>query len=197
MPILNARAGMADKYEQLLDLKRAGVRVPPIYGVDTNIKFPLLGRKRHHRAGKDLVPVFQQEEIEWRRRAGSSFFVEFIPRAAEYRVWVFRKAHLGTYQKFMERPAEYKKIGWNYHNGFVFRLSASTEIPRGAVDLAVASLGALSLDFGAVDILRGKDGNFYVLEVNTAPGVEGPGRQVIQGLGRHIAEWEKKGYPKR
>jgi hypothetical protein len=51
----------------------------------------------------------------------------------------------------------------------------------------------VSLDFGAVDILHGKDGHFYVLEVNTAPEVEGEGRQVIQSLADKIAAWEKNG----
>jgi glutathione synthase/RimK-type ligase-like ATP-grasp enzyme len=32
---------------------------------------------------------------------------------------------------------------------------------------------ALGLDFGAVDIIQDDGGNFYVLEVNTAPGLEG------------------------
>jgi glutathione synthase/RimK-type ligase-like ATP-grasp enzyme len=55
----------------------------------------------------------------------------------------------------------------------------------------------LGLDFGAVDVLLGRDGKFYVLECNTAPGVEGEGRQVIQALARKIANWVKKGYPTR
>jgi D-alanine-D-alanine ligase-like ATP-grasp enzyme len=30
---------------------------------------------------------------------------------------------------------------------------------------------ALGLDFGAVDILRDDEGKWYVLEINTAPGI--------------------------
>jgi glutathione synthase/RimK-type ligase-like ATP-grasp enzyme len=39
--------------------------------------------------------------------------------------------------------------------------------------LATLTIGALGLDFGAVDILRTPDEVFKVIEVNTAPGVEG------------------------
>jgi len=197
LPTLNAKSGMSDKYEQLRTLLKAGVRVPPLYGEAANIQFPLLARKRQHRAGKDLMPVFQPEEIPWRLAAGAQFFVQYVPVADEYRVWVYRKSHLGTYEKTMVRPAEYKKIGRNYKNGFAFRLVDSDRVPRGAVDEAVKSVAALGLDFAAVDILRGKDGQFYVLELNTAPGVEGPNRQVIQGLVRKWTNWVKEGYPRR
>jgi D-alanine-D-alanine ligase-like ATP-grasp enzyme len=39
--------------------------------------------------------------------------------------------------------------------------------------LSVEAVAALGLDFGAVDIIEDKEGNFYVLEINTAPGLEG------------------------
>src|SRR5258708_6817451 len=197
LPTLNARAGMADKLEELRDLRRNGVLVPAIYEEGRDIKYPLLARKRQHGAGKDLMVVLQPEEIPWRRAAGASYFVEYIPIDTEYRVWVFRTAHLGTYAKIMDHPDQFKKLGRNFKNGFGFHLVKSDAVPRGAVEAATAAVRAKSLDFGAVDILKGKDGKFYTLEVNTAPGVEGPGRMVIQSLARHIAEWEKKGYPIR
>lgn len=204
-PTLNALAGMADKFEQLRTLQKSGVSVPPLFTEGSVPKTtaegyfspPLLARKRHHRAGKDLMLVVQPEEIPWRRAAGAEFFVGYVPIADEFRMWVYRGSHLGTYQKVMARPAEYRKIGRNYHNGFSFQLVKSEQVPRGAVEEAIKSLRALGLDFGAVDILRGKDGRFYVLEVNTAPGVEGPGRQVIQGLATKIAKWSEAGFPSR
>jgi hypothetical protein len=196
-PCLNANAGMADKLSQLLLVQKGGVLIPSIYEAGHNVHFPLLARKRHHRAGRDIMPVFQASEIPWRKAAGADFFIEYIPIEEEYRVWVFRNRHKGTYQKKMVRPAEYKKIGRNFKNGFAFELVQSENVPRGAVDLAVASLKALSLDFGAVDILKGLDGRYYFLEVNTAPGVEGEKRQVIRGFADEFAAWEKAGYPRR
>jgi predicted ATP-grasp superfamily ATP-dependent carboligase len=40
-------------------------------------------------------------------------------------------------------------------------------------ELAINAIKAIGLDFGAVDIIRGMDNNIYVLEINTAPGMEG------------------------
>lgn len=197
VPTLNANAGMSSKYNQLLSISKSGVATPKIYSEGSNYKFPLLARKYSHRAGKDIMPVFQAEEIPWRKAAGADYFVEYIPRKEEYRVWVYRGSHLGTYRKVLVRPNEYKKIGWNYHNGFAFQLAKSDSIPRGAVEIAAECLKVLGLDFAAVDILQGTDGRFYFLEANTAPGVEGPGRQVIQSLGAKIAKWAKSGYPSR
>jgi len=70
-------------------------------------------------------------------------------------------------------------------------------IPRAAVELAGDALQAIGLDFGAVDILVGKDGQNYVLECNSAPGVEGDDRQVIRALARKIANWERNGFLRR
>ena len=38
--------------------------------------------------------------------------------------------------------------------------------------MCVRAVGAVGLDFGAVDVMSDSDGNYYVLEVNTAPGLE-------------------------
>lgn len=198
VPVLNALAGMEDKYEQLQKLGKAGVPVPNTYlEYNSNCRFPLLARKREHRAGRDIMPVFQAEEMPWRRAAGFQFFSEFIPIRSELRTWVYRGNHLGTYRKSMVRPAEFRRIGWTYKNGFSFDLVGSDSVPRGAVDIALAAVKALGLDFGAVDIIEGQDDGFRVLEVNTAPGVESPTRQPLVLLARHIVKWEKTGCPKR
>jgi hypothetical protein len=195
-PTLNAGAGMASKYQQLVNLGNAGVLTPQVYkGGPFEILF---ARKSEHKAGKDLKPVFDPQEVEWMKQGKKAdYFVHFVHRKAEYRSWVFRGNHLGMYVKKMVRPEEYKGMGWNYKNGFAFELLKSHEIPSGAKDAAIKSIKALGLDFGAVDILLGQDGKFYVLEVNTGPGVEGPGRQVIKSLAAHIVAWEKAGYPSK
>ena len=47
-----------------------------------------------------------------------------------------------------------------------------SDIPKGLCPLGVEAAKALGLDFGAVDIIE-KNGRYYVLEVNTAPRLEG------------------------
>lgn len=187
---LNANAGRLDKYDQLIRLRDNGIVVPPMWsGEQEPTRFPLLARKRHHKGGKDIMPVFMSKEMPWRIAAGSQFFTEYVPWNAEFRVWVYRSAHLGTDQKVMTTPTDYKRIGCNLKNGFTFQTVKELDIPRVAVDAAIRSVAALDLDFGAVDILQGEDGRFYVLEVNTAPGVENPERRLIKSLAQKIATW--------
>ncbi len=68
---------------------------------------------------------------------------------------------------------ERDQVNWkirSYANGFLF--SRYGIYPSEARDqLAVKAVAALGLDFGAVDLIEDK-GKFYVLEVNTAPGIE-------------------------
>lgn len=53
---------------------------------------------------------------------------------------------------------------WIYRTGHLERLERIEA-------LAIQAVNALGLDFGAVDIIKDGDGNVFVLEVNTAPGL--------------------------
>lgn len=134
---------------------------------------------------------------------GRAYFTKLVPSSTEFRVWIYRRRHLGTYEKVLTYPEKRfnrkgrRRTGRNYRNGWTFELVQAENIPRPAVDLAIAAINALSLDFGAVDILKGLDGQYYVLEINCAPGVEGENRQVIQALAGKVANWVKRGCPKR
>src|SRR3990167_9012425 len=112
---LNARAGGSNKLNELRLLETAGIPVPHPLTLQQALElppteYPLLARKATHMGGKDIRPVFQIEELQWRTAAGAAYFVKYIPWKAEYRVWVFRTAHLGTYEKIMVRPDEYRYI---------------------------------------------------------------------------------------
>lgn len=180
-------------------MTRAGVRLVPWFKgltVPANIKFPLLARKNHGHGGEDIVPVFQKKEVEWRVKSGWNWFSSHIPTDTEYRVWVFRGEILDTYEKKMMRPDSYKWIGRNFRNGFDFvhvanHNDASREAKR--------ALEALEYDFGAVDLLRSEeDGQVYVLEVNSAPGVIKSGAQkTLAKFADAIVAWDRAGHPSR
>jgi hypothetical protein len=208
-PALNANAGKYDKLQELEVMARAGISIPPTWtpeeggtklkplfgGID--LSFPLLARKKNHMHGKDIMPVLQVEEIPFRYRAGGEFFTQYINRETEFRVWVYRRRHLATYQKVMKYPEKYRFIGCNYRNGFMFDIVRRENLPQPAIDLAAKAVQALQLDFGAVDVLLGKDGKFYVLEVNTAPGVQGLTREGINRLADKVVKWTQLNYPDR
>lgn len=199
VPTLNSNAGLMDKYEQMVRLAGSGVLVPRVYEIRGAAPFlyPLLARKRKHKGGKDIRPIFQAEEIPWREAAGWDFLVEYVPWVREYRTWVYRRRHCGTYIKEMAHMEQYRRIGANSGNGFAFRLVSSSDVPAQAVELSAKAVDALELDFGAVDVLEGRDGQFYCLEVNTAPGIMGDARFAMRGLARHIARWTRNPVERR
>jgi glutathione synthase/RimK-type ligase-like ATP-grasp enzyme len=169
----------------------------PTYPLD-KLAFPVLARNRKHHGGTDIIYCKNRFAARRALKRGRAYFTRYIPSKTEYRVWVYRGRHLGTYEKVLARPEEkHKLIGRNYGNGYAFQLVSEHGVPRASVDLAINALNVLRLDFGGVDVLIGNNAQAYILEVNTAPGVEGPGRQVIQALARRIAKWEAAGYPGR
>jgi hypothetical protein len=197
LPTLNARCSHYNKLQQLQVLHKAGILVPPFMATGIPAEYPALARKLHHAGGRDIVVCLQPEDAARARANGRDYFTKYIPRATEFRVWIYRRRHLGTYEKVLKYPGRFKGVGCNYDNGFAFSLVQEAAIPRAAVDIAARTVDSLGLDFGAVVVLKGKDGKFYVLECNSAPGVEGEGRQAIQALAAKIAKWEKLGFPKR
>lgn len=195
LPSLNANATRHNKLQQLEVLRATGISVPPFSLDGTGLNFPMLGRKLHHVGGKDIVPILGRDQ-EWPiRQRQSDFFTQYVPREHEFRVWAFRGTVKGTYEKVLAHPGKLgKRIGANYDNGFSFNIVQGA--PERVKDIGSRAIAALGLDFGAVDILQGPGGTLYVLEVNTAPGVEGP-RQGLTGLADSIARWVRNGFPRR
>lgn len=99
-------------------------------------------------------------------------YVEGLAIRHEYRVHtvngytkIQKKAALDT-----ENPnQEVRNLagGWTFINEFTLGERGRRELHTLAVDV----LRVLGLDFGAVDVVRTMDGEWKVLEVNTAPGV--------------------------
>lgn len=189
-PALNKRPART-KLAELNALFMGSVPTPEVREILTDSDFqahPIwYARKDTHRGGTDIRLVTSPQEAEWRRAAGWAYFTSMIPVAKEFRIWAFRDRHLGTYEKVMERPEEYQKYGRNHGQGFAFRrLKGGVE---GGLELASQALTALGLDFGAADVVQDRTGKLYVLEVNTAPGIESPSRTCAQRLVSSIERW--------
>jgi hypothetical protein len=112
---------------------------------------------------------------------------------------MYRGMHLGTYRKVLRYPEQYKRVGRNYHNGWAFELVRAEELAnhRPMLDITNRAVRALNLDFGAVDMIQSEAYGYVVLEVNSAPGVEGEDRQVIRKLADKILSWRRSGFPRR
>ena len=128
--------------------------------------------ERHNLTGSKgdgirIVNADSDDEI-----ALAPLYTKLIGRAREYRVHVFNGEVIDVQQKKRREGNDSDGTIKNVDNGWVFVRDEITTPPRSIFDVAVRSVVALGLDFGAVDILT-KDGNCYVLEVNTACGLEG------------------------
>lgn len=89
----------------------------------------------------------------------------------EYRVHVVRGEVIDVQQKKRRRGAA-RNLVRSYANGYVY-CRGGVEAPESVKQASLDAVRALGLDFGAVDILCKQDGTCAVLEVNTAPGIEG------------------------
>jgi hypothetical protein len=199
-PTLNARASSCNKLQQLQKFKAAGILTVPFFEQlpSAASDFPVLGRNFRHHGGTDIKLIMEPEMASIFSK--SDFYTRYVPRATEYRCWVYRRRHLATYQKRLVRPEEALKrnrVGANHRNGYAFLLMNSALVPEGLREIASKACDCLGLDFGAVDVLKGVDGAFYVLELNTAPGAESADRAGLKSLADKVKKWYGLGCPRR
>lgn len=102
-------------------------------------------------------------------------YTQYTKKKKEFRIHVFRGEVIDVQEKRRRRDyqGEVNSQVRSYHTGWVYCREDIAE-PAGIRDLAIAAVGALALDFAAVDIIWNERSNTcYVLEVNTAPGLQG------------------------
>ncbi|MDB4302051.1 hypothetical protein N9924_00640 [bacterium] len=104
-------------------------------------------------------------------------YVRYIPKRQEYRVHVFNGKIMDTQRKARRNDVAKDDVNWrvrNHGNGFIFARNEDMLIPHDLYDQAIKAVEACGLDFGAVDLIwNEKRDKCYVLEINTAPGLEG------------------------
>lgn len=167
-----------DKYDAFIALAERGVSIPDF---DEELGAPRRGKwlartQLRGSGGEGIVVIREGDAVPQ-----ADLYVKYIPKLHEYRVHVFGGRAIAVQQKRkregVEQSADEALIR-NADNGWVFCVDNvvfpdGTE--AGVKDEAVAAVSALGLDFGAVDIILGRDDNRpYVLEINTAPGLESP-----------------------
>lgn len=122
------------------------------------------------------------EGIELVERGGeipkAPLYVQYIPKKQEYRVHVFGEDAIDIQRKARKKDVQDIDVNWKVRNlkgGFIYaRDFEPADLPKGIEQMAVRTVKALGLDFGAVDLIFNQEqGQLYVLEVNTAPGLQG------------------------
>jgi glutathione synthase/RimK-type ligase-like ATP-grasp enzyme len=163
-------------------LSAAGVRIPDCFegraaanAAPANV-FPLVARTvlRGH-SGAGIVICNNVEEL-----VDAPLYTRYIKKKDEYRVHVFSNGGPDdAFPFFVQRKArklDVENPNWQVRNlegGFVFVEAPINEVPQDVLDQAENALIALGLDFGGVDVIwNEKEGKAFVLEVNTACGLE-------------------------
>lgn len=104
-------------------------------------------------------------------------YVEYIKKKYEYRVHVIGGVAVDVQRKARNRDVPDDEVNWKVQNlagGFIYARNEGLAFEERMLDLAVRAVEACELDFGAVDIIYSKQRDkYYVLEVNTAPGLAG------------------------
>lgn len=99
-------------------------------------------------------------------------YTKAIPTHKEYRIHVFNGKVIDVQQKKKRDGVEASPLIRNHANGWVFAREGVIVSDR-VKEEAIKAAASLGLDFGACDIAVTRDGVPYILEVNTAPGIEG------------------------
>lgn len=170
---------VADKLEFRRTLEQAGLCPKTWFNigelVEGEFEWPLIVRPAVHAQGRNLyVCNNQQELIEACLRHPTHYIAEFIDKVAEYRVAVLSGRVVWVAKK---TPANPQEVAWNVAKGGRFDNVRWGEWDLNAVHAAVSAFNLSDLDFGGVDVMIDKDGNAYVLEINSAPSQTSPYRQ--------------------
>lgn len=101
-------------------------------------------------------------------------YVQYVKKEDEYRVHCAPENIIAVQRK--ARAKDHENPNWqirNHANGFIYA-RAGVNPPVAVTEVALRAISASGLDFGAVDVIYNKKkGKAYVLEINTAPGLEG------------------------
>jgi hypothetical protein len=202
LPTLNGRAGTFNKLRELELLRAKGVATVPFSRSPMDLAAPVMGRSLHHTRGNDIIVYRTRPDGRiLRPQRRHDFYTQLIDKQREFRIWSFRRTVIGCYEKILSYPAKLGRRGrsreiWNYRNGYAYIFRRPEEIPDQLKELARLAVDAVGLDYGAVDMLTDRQGRGYVLEINSAPGVEGP-RQGMTSLVNHIERWARNGFKRR
>jgi glutathione synthase/RimK-type ligase-like ATP-grasp enzyme len=170
----------SNKLECFKIMKEAGVSIPPFWTNRNDIPdnvFPVMCRtKLQAHSGEGIVVAEQRDQL-----VNAPLYTQYIKKKEEYRVHLIRtpgtgKTSIITVQRKAKRfDAEHVdfKIR-NLANGFVYvNNDGDNATPNVVLLEAIMALESTDLAFGAIDVIWNETQNkAYVLEINTAPGME-------------------------
>lgn len=114
-------------------------------------------------------------------------YTKGVLKAHEYRVHVAFGQVIDVSKKRRRATGEANPLIKNLSNGWVF-CREGLNLPDKVRNEALKAVAALGLDFGAVDVVyRERENVAFILEVNTAPGLEGTTlEKYTEAIGRKL-----------
>ena len=126
-------------------------------------------------SGEGIVKVKSKEELA--AIPEGTLLCLYVPKRREFRLHVAKGEGAFSIQEKKVRNETKADADFeirNLANGFVFARNELADVPHDVKAQATLALDMVGLDFGAVDVIWNQRKNeAYVLEVNTAPGLEG------------------------
>lgn len=160
----------SDKLKAFLLLERQGIRVPKHttskYDAE-DFNYPVMCRINRLMGGAGIHIALTPDDL-----VRADFYVEYIKPQDEFRVHVYKDQIL-SWSKKVPKHINSNKYIRNHNKGYKFSLCENYRIYSKLKEFAINSIKSLNLEFGAVDVVLGLNHKFYVLEVNTAIGIEG------------------------
>ena len=127
--------------------------------------------KLNGHSGDGIVLAEKEEDI-----AKAPLYVKYIPKKREVRIHVNEEGVFFVQEKKRNTDVPDDQVNWkirNHGNGFIYA-HQDVDVPDVAKELAKRAIIALDLSFGAVDMIYNeKQDKWYILEINTAPGLQG------------------------
>ena len=120
-------------------------------------------------SGNGIVIAETEEQL-----VDAPLYTKYIKKEHEYRLHVFNGKVFHVQKKARSKAVADENVNWkirNHGNGFIYA-HVGVDVEDATKQIAVNAVAALGLDFGAVDMMVTKAGVWYVLEVNTACGLE-------------------------
>ena len=173
-----------DKTLSFALMKEEGVSIPAFTNsIDQAISWiddegsTVVARTLSRSSGGRGIKIITEEN--WRNGVDippAPLYTKYIKKNAEYRVHISRNKIFYVQKKLRRLETPNEDVNWqvrNHGNGFIFGIVQTSDLPRDVEFKAYQAMDALRLDFGAVDIIETASKKAYVLELNTAPALEG------------------------
>lgn len=168
-------------FEYLQEIKKNGVSVcrTPSFTTDKEIAtgwlfegyFVCCRTTLNGHGGAGLVLAKESEDV-----VEAPLYTTYIKKQDEYRVHFFNGEITDIQRKAIRPDFDKAQVNFqvrNYDNGFMF-VRGGFDTPKDVLVEAQKAVDCLDMDFGALDIVYNANmQKAYVLEVNSAPGMEG------------------------